>query len=347
MTYNSFKRAIDLYQQATHHDENYANAYGREGICYMKLVSLFNVDRDEVDDAAKAAFHRARSLGFDPLSLNVWAGERFTWTRIDWFLSHRVQPELDGRTKRRNELELAIDLITDPTDPRNTGDPLNGYHLVSKLLDILLLPTARLEVLKCLHREGSDVQYLLGDTLDKLRRYEEAIAYYTTALKQNSNHHHSRIARALDYARMGQISKAEGDLAIIDKTYPKKSWSRFLHPYWLGELEQARHYFADMASNPRFEFRLKVVGWIMLSEFEQALDLLESREADGQPRTFGPRLLQLYAPQHIIDEIEQEPRYQSWLANAGLDSAMRQEAIDKLDQISDITGISVKLDRAY
>ena len=178
-------------------------------------------------------------------------------------------------------------------------------------------------------------------------RYEEGIVHETTLLDLQPDDPIFRGERALMYSRTGQYTKAEQDLDIINRIWPR-NFPQFYHLFWKGEVDAAREYFDWLEGRRNFEVLYKTYGRFLLGDIEKGLDYLEQA---GDQTSYGVQWsrmrLRWWCPQSIVDEVERHPRYQTLLKEKNLDDAWQSELIRMTNQLTGLTGIHVQLDEAY
>lgn len=341
-TKDGFRRAIQLYEQATQYDDEFADAYGCLARCYVALSSNFGVSREDVIDRARAAYDRARLLGFK--------GPRRYFDALDidaWIVGDGGKPTstTDWKIQQQSRLTDVIERITYPQHPRNEGDRLAGYSGLSSLLMGLVFRRSQLAVHQKIQSERGSDEFMLGWTLTELGRYPEAIANYGIALEQDHNNHFARHMRALDYARTGQIEAAERDLAILSNVWGPRNFGQFCHLVYTQD-ESAAAYFERLAGSRNFELRLKPVGAAMLGDLDRMVEYLEEGFETGN-LGIGAAWMNLYIYAQnadVIEAAERHPGFQTWREKIGLGDDIRREVMRQVNELYPITGIELQFD---
>ena len=336
-TKDGFSRAIQLYEQATQYDDEFAAAYGRLGYCYRALVGIFGVPRDDVIDHARAASERARLLGYRPPVRLRWLE---SW--LDGEVRDPATPEY-WSDRWHSHLTSVIEQIRYPQHPQNEGDPLTGYGLLGELLNLTAFRHSRLMLLESREKNG---EYAAGKgwCLAQLGRHAEAIGYYDEDLKRDHNNHFARHFRALDYARTGQIEKAEQDLALLKNVWGPRNFAQFCHLVWTGD-DGARAYFDRLAGSRNFELRLKAVCAVMLGDIDQAVGYLEAGFVAGNQSMPAVWMnLYGYAAHDLVMDTERHPGFRAWREKIGFSDEFRQELVTQVNELSPIIGVEIMFD---
>jgi TolB-like protein len=193
------------------------------------------------------------------------------------------------------------------------------------------------------HVKNSNIPGWYGNLLFRLGRFDKAIEHFSNVVANEPQRVLELGTRAMLYSRTGQYAKAEVDLVLLAKTFPR-NFAQFYDLYWRRELDAAKAYFEWMDSQRNLAPLFKIWGCFLLGYVDKGMDYLEA--VNWTPPAL--RTLGLYAlTPSIIREVTDHPTYRALLANHGMDDAWRDELMDRVNELEPVTGIRVALDEDY
>jgi len=330
-TRGSLAQAIINLQQAVQLDPGFGRAFWQLSRCYFILLITFGLPREEMTPKAEEALNSAQAAGFVP---------PIPWT----YARSQIHPEI-----RRDQRTLALEACEQIRRPDPEG--LNGYLQLGNSLTAAGFFHAALDFteygLDGLQHDASEaVLPWRGYLLSQLGRFDRAIDLRTESIAAQPDDPIAIGERAMLYSRTGQYEKAEQDLVVLSKVFPR-NFPQFYHLYWRRELDAAKAYFNWVESRKNLPLPHKYWGCFLLGDIEGGINYVE----EEVNRVADPVLLHLNVvrvlPQSISREVEQHPRFQSILKQFGIDDTWRDELMDMANDLTDITGIHVQLDAAY
>jgi tetratricopeptide (TPR) repeat protein len=255
-------------------------------------------------------------------------------------------------------------MIVSPDHPENLGEPALGYAFMSLTLGSVGLAGAAIAYgERFLELQTSNVEYhqrtaheTCAFCLTTLADVRRAIDHLSQSLEEEGDRFVSLAWRSALFCRTGQYRLAEQDLEAMRKTAPINH-SVFCYHYWRGEREEAIEYFDRLAARPNFAVWLKCWGNLMLADPQlgdtehsserlgKGLDYLEEGyEMHNMVLSWIRFTAAFWCPPAVIRQLEESERYQSFLKKVGLDDSVRDQVMQMVNEISDVTGIVVTLD---
>ncbi|MDP7360072.1 MAG: winged helix-turn-helix domain-containing protein [Pseudomonadales bacterium] len=338
VTLKSLTLSTTYLQQALEQDPDFTAAHGLLAICYVSLMTSFGVPWSEMGPKARATLERAKELNWQHPILGLL----------------QIDPRLQANAifDQRKMADKVCERFRHPDPSWQDFE----YMEMSMLLHVVGLTDAALDYfdLYC-----SKVNYVVGETLIPglashqiamlfaRHRYREAIEVASAQLEIEPERHLIRAQRAVIFCRDKQFSRAQDDLAIISRVWPR-AFAQVVHLYWKGDKEKAEEEFLWMAGRASFQGVLRVNGYFMFNEVDKALDCLEQLVESNDPSAHYIRVqLRHYCPQEIIDEVESHPRYRQLLTRLQVHDSWQEELVQKANDIADITGIQVNRPKAW
>ncbi len=332
LTLKSLTQSMEYLQQAVEHDSDFAAAHGLQAICSISLMTNFGVPWSELGGKARAALERARELNWQHPMLGLL------------HMDHRLHAS--AILDQRKMTDKVCEQLRRPDPSWQDFE----YLEMSMLLHVVGLTDAALAYFD---RYRSKVNYVIGEVLIPglanhqiamlfaQHRYRDAIEVATAQIDREPEVHLIRAQRAIIYSRDAQFDKAESDLAVIAKVWPR-SFAEGVHLYWKGDREQAEKELLWMAGRANFVGGLRVCGYLMCDEIDQGLDCLEQLIEANDPSVHYIRVhLRHHCPQEIIETVETHGRYQSLLTRLHVHDSWRGDLVKKTNDVAEITGIPV------
>jgi TolB-like protein len=334
LTRQGVEQARDHFRQAVDLDPAFGRAHWSLCWCYLRLMDVFGMTREELTGLADAAATRAREVGFVP---------PYPWIEVE----RQIRPDT-----RPDHRQLALEACGWIRDPDSEWG-LFGYRQMGLYLAKAGLLHGALAYLEpCLdtapERElgGPPLIMRYIDILSGLGLFDKAIDLWTEYIAAHPDSPNSVGERAMLYSRTGQYEKAEQDLATFGQVFPR-NFPQFYHLYWHRELDAARAYFDWLEPRKNLLLLLKYWGCFLLGEAERGLDYIEEDiSRRGAPIDLNTTLRRVL-PQSIWEQVERHPRFQAILKEFGIDDAWRDELMQIANELTDVTGIHVQLDEAY
>lgn len=325
-TRRSFVRALEHFRKATELDEDFAAAHMGIALSCANLCSRESSPPADLQAAGAHAIERARQLGHRPDQ---------PWIKYRYLLGLEQCPDF------RPWVQLICEKIRNP-DPEWQGAEYREL--------VLCLISAGLNegALQFIDRYPEQVlrtrsfgvgPSIKGLCLASLGRFEQAIEA-TKGFLDTEPHPQLSGDLTLMYSRTGQFDKAEEELRELSKIW-RNNFPQFHHIYWSSDREQARAYFHGM----NLQWETKLPGLIMLEEYDAAVECLE--EAISIEPHFAREFYWTYrylCPTSIIEAIESHPGFVAALARMGIDEASREELIETVNALEDVTGIRIAPD---
>ena len=259
----------------------------------------------------------------------------------------RIDRMRDDVRTPENELALeAIDRIKHP-DPEWTSyryhqlaTSLGAAGLIGGCLDYMQLYLAD----NPQHAENSNASAYYVTALELLGRFDDAIEHYTEIFAVNPDAPTSVGSRGMLYSRIGQYEKAERDLAAVARVFPR-NFAQFYHLFWTRQIDAAREYYTWLQRQPRLNWMFKSWAALLMGDIDKGLDHLEAPSRQTAPDPFSLRCFVVRClPQSTGREIWAHPRHRAMMQQVGVADAWRDELLTQINELTPITGVSVRLD---
>ena len=151
-----------------------------------------------------------------------------------------------------------------------------------------------------------DIYFKSARLLTALGRFDRAIEYYSNMIQKNPSNVSSYGYRAMVYSRTGQHKKAQTDLEILSKTFPK-SFMAFYDLWCLGDISAARAYLNPLKRRKGFGPVQEIWSCFLLGDIEEGIDHLEHKHISLE--FIRLQVLSLLTPS-IVDEVTTHPEIQ-------------------------------------
>ncbi len=332
-TVQSFDEAIDYYERAVAVDPTFARAHYRLYLTNYMKRRTFGVGGGTLDKA-KFAVEKAKEHGYKPA--------------VPWIHIHRRL----YRESRINTRELALEAIEKIRVADSEWGSF-GYEQLTWVLAGSGFFTATLEFAKHM-LDSTEHNFVDSDADEELPYYYGAIGNYDTAIRSWSAHIQKdparpifRVERSKLYSRTGQFENAQRDIDAITRESSNIIASTFFH-YWRDETRQVNECHEKLLEIP--DLHPTILFWSHclignvdggMKYFEGAVESASRAYIDlGNMRANSRCKL----PMSMIEEAEQHPIFLQILEHEGIDANWQQELMQRLNDISDITGIEVRPD---
>lgn len=332
-TVQSFDKAIDYYERAVAIDPGFARAHYRLYLANYMKRRTYGAD-DGTLDKARLAAAKAKEHGYKPA--------------VPWIHIHR-RLYRDSRISTR---ELALEAIEKIRVADSEWGSF-GYEQLTWVLAGSGFFTATLEFAKRM-LDSAEHNFVDSDADEELPYYYGAIGDYDRAIRAWSAEIQKdparpffRVERSNLYSRVGQFENAERD---IDAMTHESSIirARLFYHYWRDEFDRVKacheqlHEIPDLHPTALFWSHC-LIGDVDggMEYFASAVNSVSRAYIDlGNMRANSRCKL----PSSIISEAEQHPVFLGILEQEGIDQEWQHELMERLNAISDITGIEVQPD---
>jgi TolB-like protein len=329
-TIKAFDEAIDYYERAVAIDPTFARAYYRLYLANYMKRRTFGVGGGTLEKARLAA-EKARENGYR--------------AAVPWI---HIQRRLYRET-RINTRELALEAI----EKIRVGDKewgSFGYEQLTWVLSGSGFFEATLEFAKHM-LDSADHNFTDSDADEELPYYYGAVGDYDSAIRAWS----IVIQRAPDnpvfrrersglYSRTGQYEYAQRDIDAMTRQSSIDVALAFYH-YWRGEIDEVVNCHERLLAKTNIHPTCLFWSSCLIGDVEGGMqyfsDAVESKSRAyidlGNMRANSRCRL----PLSLIHAAEQQPIFRDILAREGIDPSWQQELMERLNAISEITGVVV------
>lgn len=332
-TQQSQDEAIDYFERAIRIDPSFARAH------YMNYLANYMKCRhfgatDEAIEKAKIAASNAAKNGFRPA--------------VPWVHIRRRLYKESRLTSRDLALE-AIQKLRD-NDPEWASF---AFEQLSWVLTDAGLFAAALEFAKCMlaspdqNFEDSDADEEVPHYTAAVGRFDEAIRLWSGLIQKDPARPLFHCERSILYSRTGQFDYAEMDTALI-KDSRHELLSRAFHAYYSGRVEETRQYHERLLEFTYAHPVYRLWTYCMIGEIDQSMNEY-ARAVDEGSRSFIDfgnvrAMARAKLPVDVVTRIENHPRFEELMRIEGIDDAWQAELVQRLNEVSAITGIFVQVD---
>jgi TolB-like protein len=333
-TQESQDEAIDCFQRAVRIDPSFARAHYLLYLANYMKCRHFGTDDAALEDARVAA-NKAMECGFRPA--------------VPWVHIHRrLYP--DSRLSSR---ELALEAI-DKLKERDTEWGSFAYEQLTWVLADAGLFNATLNFAKHMlaspdhNFEDSDVDEEVPHYTAACGYFDEAIRLWSSLIQKEPTRPLFRCERSILYSLTGQFDYAVMDVDSIGTQRHLILAKAFLAYYQDSPQDTLRHHEALLAM-PYVHPTYRLWTFCMTGDIDAGLEAYAEAVNDrsrsfidfGNVRAMSRAKL----PAAVVEELERHPRFQDLLDKEGIDDAWQAELVQRLNDVSNITGITVKPDR--
>lgn len=297
-TEDGLLKSINLLEQATKVNPQYATAYAGLADAYIAASNFNLLPPKDVYPKAKSAAHKA--IEIDNSLGEAHAALAFSTMLFDWDWAN-------------SELEFRKSIDLSP----NYG-PAHQWYAVG-LVAAGRFDEAVAEASKAQHADPLSlfINAGMGWISFLARDYDRAIAECTRTIEMEPGFAPAHVYRGMAYEQKGMFDKAIADLEAARDSEGRPSYSGALgHAYAVaGRKDQARALLRELKESsakhyfPPYHLALIYVG---LGEKEEALNLLEKAYEDRYPW-----LIHLNVEPRL-DPLRSEPRFKSLVRRVGL-----------------------------
>jgi TolB-like protein len=332
-TLKSYDDAIGFFERAIAIDPSFARAHYRLYLANYLKRRAFGIGQGTLDKA-KVAAENARKYGYVPA--------------VPWI---HIQRRLYRKT-RLSSRELGLEAI-EKLRARDVEWGSFAYEQLTWVLADAGFFTATLDFAKQM-LESPDHNFEDSDADEEVPHYTAACGYFDKAIRLWSSliqkepaRPHFRGARCVLYSRTGQYAYATKDIEVIDKSRYREVGQAFLS-YYQGDERGVLRSHENLLALPNIHPTNRLWSYCLIGDLDSAMIEYEksvSAEARsymdfGNVRAMSREKL----PMELVTAMESHPRFAELLEKEGVDDAWREELMQSLNSISDITGIVVRPD---
>ena len=333
MTVQGYDEAIRYFEQAVNIDPTFARAHYRLYLASYLKRRYYGEDPESLEKARIAAAN-AKKYGYKPA---------VPWIHIQ-------------RRLYRETLPCTRDLAIEAIDKIRNYDPEWGSFGYEQLTWILPQSGYFKATLKFAKRmldspahnfEDSDVNEELPHYYAATGDYEEAIHLWSSEIQRDPARPLFRFERSLLYSRTGQLEYAQRDIDALGENCYLHLAMAFDY-FWRQELDRIAKYHDTLRRLPGTHPAYLIWTYSMLGDFDAALEhyVQAVNSASHSFIDFGNvrAMSRAKLPNSIVRRLEGHPRFHALLEQQGIDDEWRAELLQRINDISDITGIHVSAD---
>jgi len=333
-TLESQNKAIDYFERAVVADPGFGRAHYVLYLANYMKCRLFGEGTADIEKAKIAATH-AEANGFKPA--------------VPWIHIHRrLNP--DSRISSRDLAIEAIEKLTSQ-DPDWASF---AYEQLTWVLTDAGLFAAALDFGKRMldspehNFEDSDADEEIPHYTGACGLYDEAIHQWSALIQKEPARPLFRCERSILYSRTGQFDYASKDIDVV-ATQRHNILARTFLAFYRGDPEETRRHHESLLSLTYIHPSYRVWTSCLTGDLERGLEEYDHgvRDAERTYIDFGNMRAMSRAklPMSLVEEIEQHPRFLKLMKKEGIDDAWQTELVERLNEISKLTGIVVQADR--
>jgi TolB-like protein len=329
----SLADAIRYFEQAVVLDSTFARAYYCLYPAYYFTYLQFG-GGEEMLELARQAAANAKKYGFKP--------------PVPWI---HIERRLQGTTlpKTRDLALEALDKIKNP-DPEWGSF---GYEQLTWALGASGYFKTALDFARHMF-DSPDQNYEDSDANEELPYYyaavgqfDEAIFLLSSEIQKDPARPVFRVERSILYSRTGQLEYAEQDINTLESGRAKNLALAFNY-FWRDEPERVIEYRNRLLEIHDLPPSYQLWASCMTGDLDAAIEnmgntvhsVLHSYIDFGVYRV----MMRARLPMSFVEQFEQHPGFQLHLKREGIDDAWRKELMERVNELSDITGISIHPD---
>jgi TolB-like protein len=333
-TRRSQDEAIGFFEQAIGLDPAFARAHYLLYLAYYMKCRHFGAGDEAVESARRAA-ENAEANGFRPA--------------VPWVHIHRrLHP--DDRLRSRDLAMEAIGKLRNH-DPEWSSF---GYEQLTWVLTDAGLFNAALEFAKRMltspyhNFEDSDADEELPHYVAACGHYDEAIRLWSALIQKEPARPLFHCERSILYSRTGQFDYAMRDTDVVN-TPRHDIMSRAFLAYYQGDTERTLKHHQALLELPYVHPTYPLWTYCMVGDIDNGLEEFD-RSVNEEHRHFIDfgnvrAMSRAKLPPELVEEIENHPRFKELMRQQGIDDGWQAELIQRLNEISDVTGIVVQADK--
>ncbi len=332
-TVKSFDEAIDYYERAVAIDPGFARAHYLLYLANYMKRRVFGIGGGTLDKA-KLAAKNAKEHGYKPA--------------VPWIHIHRRL----YRESRINTRELALEAI-EKIRVADSEWGCFGYEQLTWVLSGCGFFAATLEFAKHM-LDSTEHNFVDSDADEELPYYygavgdfEEAIRAWSAEVQKDPGRPLFRSERSNLYSRMGQYENAQRDIDAITRNRSKIFGRSFLH-YWQGDIDKVNECHKQLLAIPDLHPANLFWSHCLIGDVDGGMKYFAGAVASDSRAYIDLGNMRANCrckvPPAMLEETEQHPVFLDILKHEGIDADWQEELMQRLNDISDITGIVVKPD---
>jgi TolB-like protein len=332
-TRQSHEEAIGFFERAVGLDPAFARAHYLLYLANYMKCRHFGAGEEAVERARRAA-ENAEASGFRPA--------------VPWIHIHRrLHP--DDRLSSR---DLALEAIgklhdRDPDWGSFAYEQLTWVLTDAGLFDATLDFAKRMLASPYHNFEDSDADEELPHYVAACGQYDEAIRLWSALIQKEPARPLFHCERSILYSRSGQFDYAAKDIDALN-TPRHDIMSRAFLAYYQGDAERTLKHHQALLELPYAHPTYLLWTYGMVGDIDNCLDEYEKSVNEERRHfiDFGNvrAMSRAKLPPELVEEIENHDRFKELLRRQGIDDAWKAELIERLNEISDVTGIIVRID---
>ena len=333
-TLQAFDEAIEYFERAIAIDASFARAHYRLYLAYYMKRRSFGVGQGCLEKARLAA-ENAKRTGYEPA--------------VPWV---HIQRRL-YRDTRLSSRELALEAIDKLSDKDSDWGSFAYEQLSWVLADAGLfkacLDFAKLMLASPDHNfEDSDADEEVPHYTAACGRIDEAIRLWSGLIQKDPARPLFKSERSILYSRTGQFDYAAKDIDALDSP-SYNALSRAFDAYYQGNIEDTEKCHQQLLDLANVHPSYQLWTYCLVGDIEGGLAAYEeSVNADGRSYIdFGVvrAMSRGKLPMSIVTELEDHPRFRDLMIKEGIDEDWQSELMDRLNDVSEVTGIVVRPDK--
>ena len=332
-TRESHDTAIDYFERAIRIDPLFARAHYVLYLANYMKCRHFGASDDAVEKARIAAKNAAKTR-FQPA--------------VPWIHIRRRLYKESRLTSRELALEAIEKLRKDDPEWRSFAFEQLTWVLTEAGLFSTALEFAKRVLASPDHNfEDSDADEELPHYAAAIGQLDEAIRLWSSLIQKEPSRPLFHCERSILYARIGQFGDAAKDIALINSSRHELLARAFLG-YYQGCMEETREHHNRLLELQYVHPSYRLFTYCLVGDIDRALDEY-AKAVDEDSRTFIDfgnlrAMSRAVLPVELAAKIERHPRFEELMRKAGIDDAWRAELIQRLNEISGISGIVVRGD---
>ncbi|HZD52603.1 MAG TPA: hypothetical protein VE175_06115 [Woeseiaceae bacterium] len=332
-TRQSYHEAIALFERSVDLDPAFARAHYLLYLANYMSCRYFGAGAEAIEKARLAA-RNAEANGFSPV--------------VPWVHIHRrLHP--DDRLSSR---ELAIEAI----EKLREGDAEWGSFAYEQLTWVLsdaglfnatLDFAERMLALPDYRSEDSDAEEEVPHYAAACGQYEKAILLWSSLLQREPTRSLFRCERSILYSRTGQFEYAMKDIDRMTST-PHAILGRAFLTFYQGDTAEVIRQHDKLLNLSYVQPAYLTWTYCLTDNLDKSLEKYEESVNEkyrsfidfGNMRAMSRAKL----PSGLVEKVEDHPHFRSLMNQSGIDVAWQAELIERLNDISDVTGLVVRPD---
>jgi TolB-like protein len=192
--------------------------------------------------------------------------------------------------------------------------------------------------------QDSDAHEIIPYYHGALGQFEKAIRLLSSEIQQDPAEPQMRLERSILYARTGQFGYAKGDIESLNE-------GRYLflakafYSFWHDQPERIMKYHERFCATPNTHPVFLLCSYCMIGDLDSAIKQFSIAVNAIQWGfiEFGFIRAELRSrfPMSLVNQLEQQPGFETLLESEGIDEAWRMELAERVNDLTDITGISI------